>query len=143
MGRNPVLIGILEIVNFRGNVDDDGLRLADALKPVVHEGGNLEEDGVMLSHEKLVDLPEGGGLLPPVVENHLHHPPDHHEMVELFLVVVPGLHRPRVGRGHVNLPEPDEDLIIRPEHFHQPSPFIGNDFQLFDLDAVDHLSTVS
>ena len=43
MGRKPVLVRVLGVVDFRGDVDNDSLRLADALEPVVHEGRNLEE----------------------------------------------------------------------------------------------------
>ena len=69
MGRQPVFIRVLGVIDFGGAVNHNGFLLADALKPMVDKGGNLEKDGVVLPHEEFVDFPEGGRLLPAIIQD--------------------------------------------------------------------------
>jgi len=110
----------------------------NALEAVEDKGRDVDEHRVVLTGEELIDLPEGFRLPAAVVKNDLHHSPDHRHVVRLHLVIVPGLDDAGIGRGHVHLTELREEIIVAAEDFHEPSPFVGDDSKLLDLDSVDH-----
>ena len=59
----------------------------------------------MDTNEELIDLPPGGRFFPWIVEDEFDHPLDGRYMISLDLVVVPGLHHLRIGRGNIDLTE--------------------------------------
>ena len=56
MGRKAVLIRGTVLIDFRGNVDDDGFLLADALPSVVDAVGYLDQQGMVHADEEFVDF---------------------------------------------------------------------------------------
>jgi hypothetical protein len=60
MRGHTVFIGVFVIIELGGNIDADGLMLADTLESMVNEVWDGQADGVVNSEEELVDLPTGG-----------------------------------------------------------------------------------
>src|SRR5213592_2516517 len=67
MRPNAVFVGLVVFVDLGGNIDYQGLILADALEAVINKRRDLQYLLVVAAHEEFVDLAERGGVFPRIV----------------------------------------------------------------------------
>jgi hypothetical protein len=125
-------------LGLRRYVDQQRLLRPDRLESMIDEWRDPKKDRPVLAQEELVHLTLRRGGFAGIVENHLHHPLDHAEVIELQLVVMPRFHDSRIAGREINLAELLEEVVVRPEDFHQPAALVRDHLELFDHHAVDH-----
>ncbi len=139
-----ILVGIEAVFVWRGpierlgdGVDDDRLFKGHALPTVIQTRSDLDQKGVVAAEIKVIDLAPGGRIRAVVEHGQTDGPPKAADVVGLDAVKVPGLDHAGQGRGHVDLAELDEHLVVGPEYLHEPAPVVRDDRQLLDFEADD------
>jgi len=107
-----MFIGLVIVIQLGWAVDDYGLVVANAFEAVHDHRGYLYQDGMVWAHEIFIDHAVRGRILSGIVQRHLGQAVYAHEMIPLFLMIVPGLNNSGVGSCHVKLPKLDKEIIV-------------------------------
>ena len=106
------------VVRLRHSVYYIGRLRTIGFEAMKNQTRDADEHRIVFADKELVDQPFGGGILPLVTEDNLGHAFDHHHVVGLILVVMPGFDHIRVAGGDIYLTELLKHRVITAEHFH-------------------------
>jgi hypothetical protein len=138
MGRETVFIRRTVLIDFGGDIEDDGFLLADALPSMIDPMGHLNQHGMVDPKEEFIDLSLGRRPFSRIIKDQFDHPLEGADMIGLNLVVVPSLHHLGIGGGNIHLTELQKEFLICPEYLHHSSPFIRDHSQHFCPHPMDH-----
>lgn len=135
-GVNTEFVRLFVVIVLSDGVYHIGRLGAVGFEAMENEGRDVYEHGVVLAHEKLVDQSFGGRILSLVIEGNFCHTFNHHHVIGLILVIMPGFYYARIAGSDIYLTKFLKHGVIAAEHFHKLPSLIGYPPQLLYLDAV-------
>src|SRR6266542_1776258 len=135
-----VLIRILRVVLLRGEVDEERGVGAYGLVTMSHADRYAKDDVVARAEVMGLGLALRRRAFAHVVKPDFADTLDHHEVVFLLLVIMPGADDARVVERIVALAELREDLVRPAKELHEVATLIDVRLELLDLHSFDHVA---